>query len=172
MEVTIADGTKVHAMHVGYTEINFSTDKGVPSTLILANVYYIPGLSQCLFSLQSFTRHTPFSVEISHHFTHLHFGDGESYTWPTSHNRSTNDRYAFMADASKTTNPRPITSLPTHAVPLETSMSQLGFCAAKGLLTGSLHRIWDDCHIQAGPDPYCCSANLLAISHTAPRNLH
>jgi hypothetical protein len=50
-------------------------------------------------------------------------------------------------------------------------MTRLGFRSAKGLLAGSLHRVWDDCHVQAGPDSYCWSARL-AISRTAPRNLH
>jgi hypothetical protein len=46
MEVTIADGTKVRATHVGQAEINFTSDSGTPSTLVLAHVYYIPGLSR------------------------------------------------------------------------------------------------------------------------------
>ena len=82
VEVTIADGNKVRATHVGHIEIHFISDKGTPSTLLLANVYYVPGLSRRLFSLQLFTRDTPFSIEITHHYTRLHFGDGETYTWP------------------------------------------------------------------------------------------
>ena len=81
LEVTITDGSKVRATHVGETEINFISDSGTPSTLLLASVYYIPGLSRRLFSLQAFTRETPFSVEINHHYTRLKFGDGETYTW-------------------------------------------------------------------------------------------
>jgi hypothetical protein len=54
-EVTIADGSKVRATHVGETEINFISDSSTPSTLVLVNVYFIPGLSRCLFSLQAFT---------------------------------------------------------------------------------------------------------------------
>jgi hypothetical protein len=38
LEVTIADGSKVHATHVGETEINFISDSGTPSTLLLASV--------------------------------------------------------------------------------------------------------------------------------------
>jgi hypothetical protein len=45
LEVTITDGSKVCATHVGETEINFVSDSGTPSQLLLANVYYIPGLS-------------------------------------------------------------------------------------------------------------------------------
>jgi hypothetical protein len=173
MKVTIADGSKVQATHVGQTEIEFTTDNGTPSTLILANVYYIPGLSRRLFSLQSFTRDTPFSVEINHHYTRLHFGDGETYTWPIKRNNNTTDRYTFMAmESEDSTNQstKQITTLPTRPIPLEKGMTRLGFRAAKGLLTGTLHRVWDDCHIQASPDPYCWSAKL-AISRTAPRNL-
>jgi hypothetical protein len=97
MEVTIADGSRVRATHVGEVEIDFTTDNGSPSTLVLANVYYIPGLSRRLFSLQAFTRDTPFSVEINHHYTRLHFGDGETFTWPITRDRNTSDRYAFSA---------------------------------------------------------------------------
>ena len=150
IEVTIADGNKVRATHVGQTEINFTTDNGTPSTLILANVYYIPGLSRRLFSLQSFTRDTPFSVQITHHFTRLHFGDGETYTWPISRNITSTDRYAMTADTTEPYPPnleRTVTTLSTRPLPLETSMARLGFRAAKGLLAGSLHRVWDDCHI-------------------------
>jgi hypothetical protein len=46
VEVTIADGNKVRATHVGHIEIHFISDKGTPSTLLLANVYYVPGLSR------------------------------------------------------------------------------------------------------------------------------
>jgi hypothetical protein len=173
MEVTIADGNRVRATHVGQAAIDFTSDNGTPSTLILASVYYIPGLSRRLFSLQSFTRETPFSVEITHHYTRLHFGDGETFTWPVTRNRNSADRYALSATDTAPTMPtleRQITTLPTRPISLETSMTRLGFRAAKGLLAGSLHRVWDDCHIQAGPDPYCWSARL-AISRTAPRNL-
>jgi hypothetical protein len=173
MEVTIADGTKVRATHVGQAEINFTSDSGTPSTLVLAHVYYIPGLSRRLFSLQAFTRDTPFSVEINHHYTRLNFGDGETYTWPITRDREMNDRYALSATVSEMTHSKSlkqITTLPTRPIPLETGMMRLGFRAAKGLLAGSLHRVWDDCHIQAGPDTYCWSARL-AISRTAPRNM-
>jgi hypothetical protein len=175
LEVTIADGSKVRATHVGETKINFISDSGTPSTLVLASVYYIPGLSRHLFSLQAFTRETPFSVEINHHYTRLNFGDGETYTWPIIRDSDTNDRYAFPI--TEDTIPAPGTSgrqaanLPTRPIPLETGMQRLGFRATKGLLTGTLHRIWEDCHIQAGPDTYCWSSKL-AISRTAPRNLH
>jgi hypothetical protein len=43
----------------------------------------------------------PFSIEINHHYTQLHFGDGETYTWPIKHNRDTTDRYAFSATTSE-----------------------------------------------------------------------
>jgi len=140
LEVTIADGSKVRATHVGETEINFISDSGTPSTLLLASVYYIPGLSRRLFSLQAFTRETPFSVEINHHYTRLNFGDGETYTWPIRRDNETEDRYAFPV--TEETVPMPGTSghqaanLPTRPISLETGMQRLGFRAAKGLLTG------------------------------------
>jgi hypothetical protein len=95
------------------------------------------------------------------HYTRLHFGDGESYTWPITRSTSSSDRYAMSTENEEITTPSPpnlrwhITTLPTHPLPLELGMTRLGFHSAKGLLAGSLHRIWDDQHISAGPDPYC-----------------
>jgi hypothetical protein len=98
MEVTIANGSKVCATHVAETEIDFISDKGMtPSTLLLANVYYIPRLSRRLVSLQSFTRCMLFSVKITCHFRRLHFGDGESFTWPINCNNNSNNQYAMSA---------------------------------------------------------------------------
>lgn len=172
IEVTIADGNVVRATHVGRADINFITDRGTPSTLELANIYYIPGLSRRLFSLQSFTRDTPFSVEITHHYTRLNFGDGEFYTWPLTRNDNDIDRYAMNAsdNDSAPSKHKTIEPISTRPIALEKGMTRLGFRAAKGLLAGSLHRVWADCHIQAGTDPYCWSARL-AISRVAPRNL-
>jgi hypothetical protein len=172
VEVTVADGNKVRATHVGQADIHFTTDHGSPSTLQLAHLYYIPGLSRRLFSLQAFTRDTPFSVEITHHYTRLNFGDGEVFTWPVSRNENNTDRYAFSAthDKTHTSNAQKSDSLTTRPIPLEKGIIRLGFRAAKGLLAGSLHRVWEDCHIQATADPYCWSARL-AISRVAPRNL-
>jgi hypothetical protein len=123
VEVTVADGNKVRATHVGQADINFTTDQGVPSTLLQpATLYFIPGLSRRLFSLQAFTRDTPFSVEITHHYTRLNFGDGEFFTWPVSQNENNLDQYALSAIQSSSTEPplqRKSDSLSTRPIPLE-----------------------------------------------------
>jgi uncharacterized protein YbdZ (MbtH family) len=72
----------------------------------------------------------PFSVQITHHFTRLHFGDGETYTWPIKHNTMSGNRYAMKADTTEPCPPhleRTVTTLPTRPLSLETSMARLGF---------------------------------------------
>lgn len=123
MEVIIANGSKVCATHVTETEIDFISDnKGMtPSTLLLANVYYIPRLSRRLsrrlVSLQSFTRYMIFSVKITCHFRRLHFGDGESFTWPINGNNNSNNQYAMsamMTAPEATPSPSNADNIPTN----------------------------------------------------------
>ena len=148
MEVTIADGTTVKTTHVGRADINFVSDNGFASTLELAQIYYIPGLSRRLFSLQAFTQDTPFTVQICHNATRLIFDDGDSYTWPTRNSETPLDRYAMNASEENEQqglddpNVNDRTPRPTHPIPLELGMQRLGFCAVKGLLAGSLHKVW------------------------------
>ena len=183
-KVTVADGTIVYAEALGKCDLLLRDDvTGTPLKYTM-RVYYVPGLTQRLFSFREFLRHPRHQIHQTARFVQLDFGNGYFYTTPSllsspltnsastalSLSRASANPTRLAAEMNQTNDSlqttKPLRPLPR--IPMELAHARFGHRAHRSLLCGSLHGVWDDCLIVPTSDDYCEGCRI-AASRSAPR---
>ena len=107
IKVMLSDSSRVKDTQQGSINLKLTSDQGIPCTLTLKRVLYVPGLNMRLFSIPAYIRDTLYTVKFGNNFTQLCFGDGQTYKLPSPINNllATNTVYANVStrSASKST---------------------------------------------------------------------
>ena len=180
VEVFLADGSAVRASKMGTLTLKFKSKEDIFCTLKLRRVLWVDGLKQRLFSIPSFVSNSKFSVNFEGSGTTLHFGDGTSFTVPSNTfkkietSRIQIDRTPQVIENTKTTDQEPelVSTSPINddltgkkIIPTTQGVIQDNRVAKsleygqkvimrsiRPLLSGSLHKVWEDYRFIASPD--------------------
>ena len=179
--VRVADGTIVYSEAFGKCDLFLRDDvTGTPLRYTM-NVYYVPGLTQRLFSFREFLRHPKHQIHQTARFGQLDFGNGYYYTTPSlMASNVTNSASTVLslsqvnATVTEQHNETPTNSAstpprrPLPRIPMELAHARFGHRAHRSLLCGSLHGVWEDYLIVPTSDDYCEGCRI-AASRSAPR---
>ena len=159
--VSLAEGTTKTSTFKGTTDCFFTTDEGQKSILGLTDVYYIEGLSHHLLSLTAISATQNFTVIIKNRATTIRFpNQSKKKKWPLLlHELPRQQAFSTKANPENATpnespfsptfeqhvdTSQPDNSRPTTSFPLETISCCLAHRNFRYLMTGSLHRAWND----------------------------
>ena len=179
--VRVADGTIVYSEAFGKCDLFLRDDvTGTPLRYTM-NVYYVPGLTQRLFSFREFLRHPKHQIHQTARFVQLDFGNGYYYTTPSlMASNVTNSASTVLslsqvnATVTEQHNENPTNSAstpprrPLPRIPMELAHARFGHRAHRSLPCGSLHGVWEDYLIVPTSDDYCEGCRI-AASRSAPR---
>ena len=183
-KVTVADGTVVYATAHGKCNLLMRDDVTKTPLRYTMRVYYVPGLTQRLFSFREFLRHPNHQIHQTSRFIQLDFGNGYYFTTPavlgSQHQSNVNTALTLyqLPRNSQNSAVRTVDERETHKVAspkplprmqMDIAHARFGHRAYRSLLCGSLHHVWDDYLIVPASDDYCEGCKI-AASRSAPRS--
>ena len=183
-KVTVADGTVVYATAHGKCNLLMRDDVTKTPLRYTMRVYYVPGLTQRLFSFREFLRHPNHQIHQTSRFIQLDFGNGCYFTTPavlgSQHQSNVNTALTLyqLPRNSQNSTVRTVDERETHKVAspkplprmqMDIAHARFGHRAYISLLCASLHHVWDDYLIVPASDDYCEGCKI-AASRSAPRS--